>query len=95
MIESLLYFAAKIDPTQVGVPKVDSQNAVDGILNTVYFAAGVTAIIVIVVGGILYSVSQGDASKVKRAKDGILYSVVGLIVIMFAFVITNFVIRNL
>jgi hypothetical protein len=82
----------KIKPDCVGVAKVGSNAAVTGILNTAYYAAGITAVIVIVVCGILYSVSQGDAAKTKRAKDGILYAVVGLVVIMMAFVITNFVI---
>ncbi len=88
----LTYFAAKVDPGQVGVPTVSADNVLSGVLNTVYFAAGIAAVIVIIICGILYAVSQGDASKVKRAKDGILYSVVGLVVVMMAFVITNFVI---
>lgn len=91
----LTNFASKIDGSTVGVPEVGADNVINGILNTVYFAAGITAVIVIIVCAIIYSVSQGDASRIKRAKDGILYSVVGLVVIMFAFVITNFVIRNL
>lgn len=86
------YIAAKVDPSQVGIPQVGADKVLSGVLNTVYFAAGIAAVIVIIICGILYSVSQGDAAKTKRAKDGILYSVVGLVVIMMAFVITNFII---
>ncbi|HRJ06800.1 MAG TPA: hypothetical protein PK096_01410 [Candidatus Saccharibacteria bacterium] len=93
-MNSLLYFAAKVDPSQVGIWEIGSENVIMGVLNAVYFAAGVTAVIVIIVSGIFYSISQGDAAKLKRAKDGILYSIVGLVVIMFAFVITNYVIGN-
>ena len=36
--------------------------------------------------------SSGDAGKVKKAKDTILYGVIGLIVVALAFAIVNFVI---
>jgi uncharacterized membrane protein len=81
-----------IKPSDIGIPKVTAEELLPGILNTVYWIAGVAAVIVIVVAGIFYAISQGEAAKIKRAKDAILYSVIGLVVIMFAFVITNFVI---
>jgi uncharacterized membrane protein len=71
---------------------VKADNAIKGVLNTAYYAAGITAVIVIIISAIFYTTSQGDASKTKRAKDGILYAIVGLVIVMFAFVITNFVI---
>lgn len=88
----LYYLATKLDPGSVGVPKVSADSVVSGILNTVYFVAGIAAVIVIIISGFFYVTSQGDASKIKRAKDGILYSVVGLVLVMTAFLITNFVI---
>jgi hypothetical protein len=88
----LYYLAAKISADKAGIPEVSADNAINGILNAVYFAAGITAVIVIIISGIFYSISQGDASKIKRAKDGILYAVVGLVLVMVAFVLTNFVI---
>jgi hypothetical protein len=89
----LTYLAAKVPAGgQTGIPKLDADAALNGILNTVYFAAGIVAVIVIIISGLLYTTSQGDASKVKKAKDGILYAVVGLVVVLLAFVITNYVI---
>lgn len=82
----------RIDPNCVGVNKVGAQGTIDGILNTAYFAAGMVAVIVIIISSIFYVISQGDASKTKRAKDGILYAIVGLVIVMMAFVITNFII---
>lgn len=82
----------QVDPDCVGIAKVDSGQAIAGVLNTVYFAAGMAAIIVIIVSAIFYVISQGEPAKIKRAKDGILYALVGLVVILLAFVITNFVI---
>ena len=96
MIHQLRAFAeaagGKLDPSSVGVEKIDANNVVNGVLNTAYFIAGLACVIIIVVAGILYATSGGDSGRVKQAKDAILYAVVVLIVIMMAFVITGFVI---
>lgn len=39
--------------------------------------------------------STGDAPKVKKARDTILYAVIGLAVCVLAFIIVNFVINNI
>lgn len=82
----------RIDPDCVGIARVGGQQGINGILNTVYTVAGTVAVIVIIVSAIFYVISQGEAAKIKRAKDGILYAIVGLVIILLAFVITNFVI---
>ena len=61
-------------------------------LNIAYFLAGVIAVITIIVGGIMYATSSGDSGAVAKAKNLILYSVVGLILVLSAFAITNFII---
>jgi len=81
-----------VTPGDFGIPSVEPNDLLSGVLNTVYWVAGVSAIIVIVIAGIFYAISQGEAAKIKRAKEAILYSVVGLVVVMVAFIITNFVI---
>lgn len=62
------------------------------LLNTAYFWAGIIAVVVIVIAGFIYVTSQGEPSKVAQAKNAILGSVIGLVVIALAFVITNFVV---
>lgn len=62
------------------------------IINTMLFILGIIAVIMIIVGGIKYTASNGDASRVKSAKDTITYSVAGLVVALLAFGIVNFVI---
>lgn len=94
---SLLQFAQKItvgsgDGNVDNVPTVTLDGTVNNILNTAYFIAGVVAIIVFIVGGIMFTTSSGSAESVKKAKNLITYAVVGLIVISSAFAITNFVI---
>ncbi len=65
------------------------------VVNTMLYVLGALAVIMIIVGGIRYTTSNGDASKVKGAKDTLTYSIVGLIVALFAFAIVNFVIKSL
>lgn len=77
-----------------GAPTTVGEGNVQNILFTVYFWAGVVAVIVIIIGGIRYTTSNGDAGQIKSAKNTILYAVVGLVVIMMAAAITQFVIQN-
>lgn len=64
------------------------------ILGAVYIVAGIVAVIAIIIGGVRYTVSNGDSSGVQAAKNTILYSVVGLVVVIAAAAITDFVIKN-
>ena len=59
--------------------------------------AGVMSLIFIVYGGIMYITSTGDPGRVKKAKDMIMYSLIGLVIVGLSFAITAFVsntIRN-
>ena len=60
------------------------------------FSGNLTTILNAIVGilGVTYMTSSGDASKVKKAKDTILYGIIGLIVAALAFAVVNFVISN-
>lgn len=64
------------------------------LLMNVYIVAGIVAVIAIVIGGVRYTTSGGEASNIKAAKDTILYAVVGLVVVISAAIITNFVINR-
>ena len=82
----------KLTPGNTGIPKNSADTVLSGGLDAVYFAGGAACVIVIVVAGILYALSAGDSNQTKQAKNAILYAVVGLVVILMAFVITSFVI---
>ncbi|MBR3230819.1 hypothetical protein IKF73_02225 [Candidatus Saccharibacteria bacterium] len=70
------------------------EGSVLNIINAIVGVLGIVAVIVIILGGIQYMTSTGDANKVKKAKDTILYGVIGLIVVILAFAIVNFIIAN-
>ena len=69
-------------------------NRIIAIINAVIGVLGLVAVIVIIIGGVQYMTSSGDAGKVKKAKDTILYGIIGLIIVILAFAIVNFVITN-
>lgn len=73
------------------IPTISGDQGIAGILGVVYFVAGIVAVIVIIIAGYIYTTSGGDAGAIKKAKNMILYSVVGIIVILLAFVITQFI----
>lgn len=78
-----------------GISTASAGDILNGVLTTVYWVGGVAAVIVIIISGIMYATSEGDAGKVERAKNGILYSIVGLVLIILAFTITHFVIGRI
>ena len=73
-------------------PEVES--SITNIVNILLFLLGAVAVIAIIIGGIMYTVSSGDAGRAKAAKDTIMYAVIGLIVAILAYAIVNFVIGS-
>ena len=69
-------------------------NTIIGIINAVIGVLGLVAVIIIIYGGVQYMTSTGDPGRVKKAKDTLLFAVIGLIVCVLAFAIVNFVITN-
>ena len=75
--------------------KNTGETQVNGIIKTIVevllTAVGAISIIMIVIGGILFALSSGDAQKAAKARNTVLYAVVGLAVSLFASAIVNFV----
>lgn len=90
----LVTFAApKLDANQIGVPNknVSADSVLTDLLNSVYLIAGIAAVIAIIMGGFWYVTSDGEADKIKRGKNAIIYASIGIVVILMAFGITGFV----
>lgn len=64
------------------------------ISSVLLFIVGAIAVIMIVIGGLRYVISGGDASQVQSAKNTILYALVGVIVAILAYAAVNFVINS-
>jgi len=75
----------KIDPPPVSAPSLNVG------LNRVFFWAGVVAVVVIVIAGFRYITSAGSPDKAKQARNTIVYTVIGLLIILFSFAIVSIV----
>jgi len=76
----------------INIPAISGSDVLHNALNVTYFVAGVIAVIVIILAGFSFVTSGNDPGAVTKAKNAILYAVIGLVVILSAFVITQFVI---
>jgi hypothetical protein cdivTM_30108 len=73
----------------------DLMGTVNIIINVVLGVLGLLAVVVIIYGGFMYTTSAGDSSKIKKAKDTIMYGVIGLVIALLAFAIVNFVVSSI
>lgn len=79
------------NPEDLKLPSVTASGGLGSILTIVFTAAGLLAVIFIIVGGVKYILSGGDSSGIKSAKETITYAIVGLIVTLVAFGIVNYI----
>ena len=95
MYNTLTQLARKISADEANIPTTSAETILSNSLNVFYTVSGIVAVIVIVVAGIMYATSGGNQESTKKARNMILYTAVGLVVIFGAFAITNFVIGRL
>ena len=69
-------------------------NIIKNVINILSILVGAVSVIMLIVGGFRYIISNGDANSTKGAKDTILYALIGLIIVLFAQVIVRFVWTN-
>ncbi len=65
----------------------------DGI-NLVSIVVGIIAVIMIIIGGLRFVLSDGDSGKITTARNTIIYALVGLVLVAFAQVIVKFVLNR-
>lgn len=64
------------------------------ITNVLLFILGAISVIMIIIGGLRYVISGGNATAVTAAKNTILYAIVGVIVALLAYAVVNFVLTS-
>ncbi len=64
------------------------------VINLLSILVGVVAVIMIIVNGFKFVISNGDTTAVASARNGILWAIVGLVVVAMAQVIVIFVINR-
>lgn len=66
---------------------------IGGLVQGVFAMLGVIFLVLIVYGGVLWVVSEGDPKKTGKARGLIYHSIVGLILVFAAYGITYFVVK--
>lgn len=85
---NVLYFA-------VGLPVVDFNATLKNVLTITFGAVALLSVLFVVIGGFKYVTSGGSPDGVKKAKDTILYALIGLAVALLANVIVSIVLGRL
>lgn len=67
---------------------------IEAVINILSVIVGIVAVIMIILNGFKFITSGGDSNKVSSAKTGIIYAVVGIIIVALAQFIVKFVIAK-
>lgn len=91
----LTRFAELFDPNGTKIPKpVADASTVQIVLSFFFGLIGVVAVLIITIAGFQYVISRGDPQRTAKAKDTILYAVIGLVVAIVGSAVVNFVIKK-
>lgn len=89
-------FMAATEIEAFNLPKVQGDSGdVGTILNIVFGIGGALALLVLVVSGLRYITSAGDPQKTSKAKNGVIYAVIGLALLIISRSIVSYVVNNL
>lgn len=73
----------------------DIKSCLENVVRYVLGLAGVLALAAIVYGGFLYISAAGNQERVESGKNAVTYSIIGLVIIGFAYAIVSFVFQVL
>ncbi|MGI6314316.1 MAG: hypothetical protein ACOXZY_00155 [Patescibacteria group bacterium] len=78
-----------------GLGQVDPRVAAANIINIALGLLGIIAVAIIVYAGFKWMTSAGNEEAVKSAKSTLIAATIGLVIILSAYIIANFVILNI
>lgn len=80
-------------------PTSDPLTGTNGVIvkatNIIALAAGVAAVIIMILAGFAYITSSGDSSKTARARDTIIFAAVGIAVVALSRAIVMFIVSRI
>jgi len=80
------------------LPQIDTSNTSSNIaviMGIVFGIAGALALLMISVSGLRYITSAGNPEKTSKAKNGIVYALIGLVIAISAEAIVVFIVNRL
>lgn len=90
----ILQIFAQLLDSSTKLPQASPDRAGPVIINIVFSIIGAIALLIIVISGFRFVISSGEPEKVAKARQSIIYAVVGLVVTISAAAILNFVISS-
>lgn len=92
-LTQILAKLSEITPGDLPQTTADKAHLLE-IKNIVLNIIGAMALLLIVIAGFRYVVSAGDPQKAAKARNGVVYSLVGLVIAIAANAIVTFVINR-
>jgi hypothetical protein len=88
---------AVICASNTGIPGGNSDLGlvVGKVMKAVFGIMGSIAVIVVMAGGLQYVLSTGDPKRTQRAKETILYAIIGIVISLSAYAIVSFITNGL
>jgi len=78
--------------TNIGLGTKDVRETVSSIIRAFMGLLGIVAVVIILLGGFKWMTAAGNEEKVSEAKKLILSGIIGLVIIMSAYAIAQFVV---
>jgi len=87
-------FTGQLDDAQstAGFVQTDLSVMIGGLIGAALSILGVILLLLMIYAGFLWMTAGGEKDKTKKAKEYMINAVIGLIIILTAYAITNFVI---
>ena len=79
----------------VPLPKTTTNGSLGAVLNIVFGTLVGISVIIIVVAGIQFMTSGGNPEQTNKARNKILYAVIGLVISLSAEILINFVLNKI
>lgn len=64
------------------------------VANVLIFIVGAVSVLMIIIGGLRYTLSAGDQSAITAAKNTVLFAVIGVVIAVVSFAIVNFILTR-
>jgi uncharacterized membrane protein YwzB len=79
-------------PDNQGIPEKNIWDLINSGINAALGIAATIAVLFLIIGGVQYASAAGNEESIKKAKNTILYAIMGLIIIILALAFTNFIV---
>lgn len=87
---------AAFDANDVKIPHTSTAyGTLIHIMEIVFPIIGAIALLMVVIAGFRYTISSGEPAAIQKAKNQIIYSMIGLVIAIAGFVIVSFAIARL